>query len=441
MRKPFQFTVLLGLSAFLCTPLVFAQDDQAAPPVAADAGANTTQEPKVSSSQEVGINEDNYRQFMELKDNNLQRGIIPEEAFKPGTGLQKLEKLPEESQKHLRNELREIIVQGDPWQPGDEQDAYPYVPSQAAEGDPALQKQEIEAWGELVDSYHQREAQIYENASGRRAARGSEDGNRSTPGEGAGADGGTGQTEEGRLGQQAGQENTADQSGSAGTYSPGASNDPNATSTEGVSQNAMEFLKSLGKGGGSPQNSVQASNTESTAGASQNAMEFLQESPGQGESKAKESAEVPTAYAGQDTSQSHEAGDAQQSAQNESQDDRQTEDRDNGKVGGKSDGQRQDGLQTESEQKKVSVTLPAESAAISPVVPVEESVEGTSQNALEYLTERSAEGQNGNTDAPITEQPEGTLSIQDLLNAQGIGNPSGTATNPDDNKLEKDSGG
>ena len=187
----------------------------------------------------------------------------------------------------------------------------------------------------------------------------------------------------------------------------------------------MEFLKSLGKGDGSPQNPAQAPNSESTAGASQNAMEFLQGNPAQGENMAKNSAEASTANTEQDAPQAGETGDTQQTAQIVSQ----------------VDGQAQDGLQTESVQKTASVTLPAESAAISPAVPAEESVEGTSQNALEYLTGGSAEGQNGNTDTPVTKQPGDTLSIKDLLNAQGVGNPSGTATNPSDNKPEKDSGG
>jgi len=59
------------------------------------------------------------------------RNIIPENIFKPESGSQKLDKLPEESQKHLRNQLREIIVQGNEWKPGDEETEYPYSPSAA----------------------------------------------------------------------------------------------------------------------------------------------------------------------------------------------------------------------------------------------------------------------------------------------------------------------
>jgi len=134
MSKQYKFVFLLTLSGLLLAPSVIAQESEPALPPAADLEEAVSEE-EVPAGQEVEINEDNYRQFMELKDANLQREIIPENVFKPGSGLQKLEKLPEESQKHLRNQLREIIVQGDPWQPGDEETEYPYTPSVAASTD------------------------------------------------------------------------------------------------------------------------------------------------------------------------------------------------------------------------------------------------------------------------------------------------------------------
>ena len=162
--------------AILAASPVLAQDEDTTLPSAEDAEASTTTEAEAPSSQEVEINQDNYRQFMELKDAMRQRDIIPENIFKPASGSQKLDKLPEESQKHLRNQLREIIVQGDSWKPGNEGTEYPYTPSAAASKDPSLENQEQEAWGELVGSYHDREAQIYENSSGSQAANGSEQG-------------------------------------------------------------------------------------------------------------------------------------------------------------------------------------------------------------------------------------------------------------------------
>ncbi len=189
---------------------------------------------------------------MELKDARQQRNMLPENSYQSQAGAQKIDKLPEESQKHLRNELREIIIQGDQWQPGDENTDYPYVPSNAASTNRALQKMEVDAWGELVDNYHKREAEIYENASRSKAAsstagatgEGSAQGSGESEGEGEGSAGGN--MGQGGEGQQASQRSNSKQSSTAGSYSPESSNDPNATSTEGVSQNAMEFLKGQG---------------------------------------------------------------------------------------------------------------------------------------------------------------------------------------------------
>jgi hypothetical protein len=518
---------LLGIAVILISTAAFAQDEETALPSETDTGEATTDEPEIRAGQEVEINEDNYRQFMELKDPNLQRNIIPENVFKPGSGLQKLDKLPEESQKHLRNQLREIIVQGDPWQPGDEETEYPYTPSAAASTDPALEKQELEAWGELVDSYHERESQIYENSSGMQAARGSEQGSNNSEQNGAGSSDRQGQNGEGSQGQQAGQEGNAEQAGSEGTYSLNGSADPSANGTAGVSQNAMEFLQGLGQGangtgerssrnpqgdggqaespalsdgqaqaqagqqgnsgqGGasnsSTPNSPRESSTESTAGASQNAMEFLQGNTGQSEGSGDSGTASSAGNEGQSESQGGESqaegqqagtqqADAQGGDQGEAQaegqqagaqGDAQDEGQDNGQEGAQSDDQgddhadNQDGEQSqESQQAEPSETSdptipPASSAAATPVEPEEESTAGASQNALEYLTGEDPRAIDSAIGEAREDQPEGTLSIQDLLNAQGIGDStnmapvttgSGGEDQADEDKPEKDGGG
>ena len=71
---------LMGRSIFLVflfTAPVFGQDTEAALPSGEDVEAATPEEPEIPASQEVEINEDNYRQFMELRDANRQRDIIP----------------------------------------------------------------------------------------------------------------------------------------------------------------------------------------------------------------------------------------------------------------------------------------------------------------------------------------------------------------------------
>ena len=488
MIKPFYFTSLLTLMVFLLTAPVYAQDNEPAPPPAPDAGETAEEEPDVPASQEVEHNEDIYRQFMELKDANRQRDIIPENVFKPGSGLQKLEKLPEESQKHLRNQLREIIVQGDEWQPGDEETEYPYTPSVAASTDPSLEQQEKEAWGELVDSYNQRESQIYENSSGSQAAMGSEQGSNNA-GNGPGSTGETGQNGEGSEGQQAGQEGNPDQSDTEGTYSLDGSTDSNANSTDGVSQNAMEFLQGLGKGGGnagdgnsetpaenggqghSPtpsetgsqaqagqqDNSGQDSaatngspataqdpNARRTAGTSQNALEFLKSNSGQGEAEGEGSTvssqtdhgqgetegESSTAVSQANQGEGETQTDEQKMAQADGQADEQAD--------SQADGQTQDSQQSESEQKPASSVSPASATPVSSAETEEESTAGASQNALEYLTGEGVQAPDSTGDESNTVQPEGTLNIQDLLNARGVGDSTGTdpaSTSPVEEQL------
>lgn len=238
MNKHNRLTGLISIPLFMYTLAGIAQDEE----LADAAGSEVLDRETVAADQEVEINEDNYRQFMELRDAGLERNILPETAYKSRAGLQKIENLPEESQKHLRNQLREIIINGDEWQPGDEGTDYPYVPSVAADTDPALQKLEAEAWLELVDHYHKREAEIYANSS-RSMAAGASDG-----ASGSSSDGGKGPSSsgagQGGEDQQTNQQSDSEQSSSTDSYSPNTTHKANTVSTAGSAQNALEFLKS-----------------------------------------------------------------------------------------------------------------------------------------------------------------------------------------------------
>ncbi|MDH4020260.1 MAG: hypothetical protein OEU84_11725 [Xanthomonadales bacterium] len=498
MIKRCYLTCLLALMVLLSMP-VYAQDNEPVPPPETDPVETPAEDAEVPASQEVEINEDNYRQFMELKDANRQRNIIPENVFKPDSGLQKLEKLPEKSQKHLRNQLREIIVQGDEWKPGDEETDYPYTPSKAASTDPSLAQQEKEAWGELVDSYHQRESQIYENSSGSQSAMGSEQGS-SNAGNGPGTSGESGQSGEGSQGQQAGQEGNPDQSDTEGTYSLNGSSDSSTNSTAGVSQNAMEFLQGLGQGGSgtgegnsdSPGNGGQGDsptpseaqsqaqtgqqdgsetgsaltgnsptpprdpNARSTAGASQNAMEFLKGASGQGENAGNSGTDPSQANGGQSGTQGEQSGTEQSNSQQPGQDQGQQDSQSGGQENAQKEGQdagqgneqangqdegqgeegeqSQDGQQAETAEESEENTSPTMDSSALPSEPEEESTAGASQNALEYLTGDNIQAGDGADPEQDSNQAEGTLSLQDLLNAQGVGDTTGTgpaATSPD----------
>ncbi len=139
-----------------------------APPLAAQDG--TGEKAGDDPSRETDISEDNYRRFMELDDSQLERPAFPAASVAPATRLQKMGQLPEESQKHLRNQLRGIILQRGPWTPAERETDYPFVPSPAARRDGELMRQEAEAWTELVGEYHDREAAILADRDGEAAA-------------------------------------------------------------------------------------------------------------------------------------------------------------------------------------------------------------------------------------------------------------------------------
>lgn len=421
MTKHFQLTRLLSLSVLLYASPGFAQDDE---PVA-EPDPDIDSEETVAAGQEVEINEDNYRQFMELRDPRLQRNVLPETAYRSRAGMQKIEKLPEESQKHLRNQLREIIIQGDQWQPGDEGTEYPYVPSEAAKTDQALQKLEAEAWGELVGNYHKREAEIYANSSRSNAANatagtsgGKSGSNQDSNGGKQGSPGGSaGQAGENQQNsQQSSQQGSLGQNSSTDSYSPNSVNDPNAQSMEGVSQNALEFLQQSGN------HNADAGNTGIG-------------SPDPGDGQGTEQAEA-----------------------------------------GQQGGQEQNQVASPSSSSSSSSSSSPDSSNESQA----EATEGAVQNALEYLmgedtpTDRSANnepetGESVFDSNPLPELPslkepapennpqqinlqfgtssqageadsggsEGTLTIKDLINAQGIGGAAGTVAPPGDTSNEE----
>ena len=106
----------------LACPRGFAQDE-GAPAAGSQAGADT-QTATATGSEEAELSEDNYRRYMELKDQQIDASRLPIAAhFIPET-LEKMQNLPEDSQKHLRNQLRDIILRGERWSPEEKQAQY-----------------------------------------------------------------------------------------------------------------------------------------------------------------------------------------------------------------------------------------------------------------------------------------------------------------------------
>lgn len=270
------FGVALSLS--LAGP-VFAQAEQTPEnlldeplPTPEETPAETPAEPEAesdapSASGETDYNEENFRRSMELRDSQLQRSPdLTTGSYSTGTGLQALDDLPEASQKHLREQLREVIVREGPWTPEAADERYPYVPSEAAREAPGLERREQTAWGELVAEYHEREAAIHANAARTRSATAA--GQQAGAGERAGMHDSGHSTNEGQA------EKPGDQGDRDGAQSGGE--DPRQTRNQ-----------STGEAGGAPP----AAETEQ--GVAQNALQLLQQRrqlPASGSAQASESA-------------------------------------------------------------------------------------------------------------------------------------------------------
>jgi hypothetical protein len=388
------------MMALLCATLAWAQQDTPAPQT------ETVEAEAAPPDQEVEVNEDNYRQFMELKDDLRERTIVPEESFASRSGLQKLDNLPEESQKHLRNQLREIISRGERWQPGDENADYPYVPSEAALTSVSLQQQEAEAWGELLDNYHAREAQIYANSARTRAAvaaSGAVPGQAGDPS----ADG------DGRAGQaaQADQADASRPGSTADSFAPGAQNTGGEQSTDGVAQSAMDFLQSAGYQGGAAGREgaqQQAANTGQDTGQEQLA--------GQQSAAAASATQSGSAQAGTREAAEQASAGAEQSAMEYLQQARQQQggpaDTGSQQAGDGSDSGSAGGQQATGAEQEIVKLEAGESATDATASESDDPAdEGVSQNALEYL---AGEG------TPAGDASQDTLSIKDLLNASGV---------------------
>ena len=266
MRTLLLTTSLLVLALFAGTA-AFAQDPQ----VTGD---------RDGSSQQVEESDEAYRRRMELEDARRSQPTYTD----PGGGYQrepeKIDKLPPESRENIRDQLVDIIMENPDWEPSDALQEYPYEPTAAAQADPSLLQQEQEAWDEQVEKYHAREAEAFGAYRGPVAGPGNPDGGKGGQQGQSGAQGQDG--DGGEQGAEGGQE--GGESGQAGTYEPyqaAADSAEDAVSTAGVSESALDFLRSqrapppgnpaaeTANAGGQAQQPSQASASESSQAASQ----------------------------------------------------------------------------------------------------------------------------------------------------------------------------
>jgi len=392
--------MVLLWTSLLLAPSIFAQDEAPAPEQEAE---ETEKSETNAGSQETEYNDDNYRRFMELKDQPTQTSSLPTNSYQSGT--QKLDELPEASQKHLRNQLREIILESDEWAPGDEEGEYPFVASEAGEKNTTLKQQEAEAWGELVGKYHEREAQIYANAERSNSAAGQEggapDSAQANAGESDGdQDSGSGEGSEGNEQKQKGEQGQSAENQTASNANEGSDSqsssstsagDPNAVSTEGVSQSALEYL--LGS-------NSKTGNSNEPGG-----------SPGGQDSNAAQQQQAGTSDPGQTGSPGEQTAAQQAAAQ-----------------------------QSASEQSAAQQAMAQQQAAAEESAQTESESLSQQQSSEQQNQQQQATQQNPSEFVVIS---KGTLSIKELQNAQGITISTGSNTpgGTEEDHLRKDDDG
>jgi len=377
---------------------------------------------KGSDSQETAISEDNYRRYMELRDERIQRDAFPVDAYEP-QGQEKLQSLPESSQRWLRDQLREIIVAGDAWQPGDENKEHPYVPSPAARTDSSLRSQEQAAWAELLQNYNAREAAIYANSARSEAASAATQGagmqamDSGKQGAGAGAQGGQEKQQRPRGGTVGARPEQGVEGATAeATESPPMPGETGVRPPAGVTQSALEYLRQQGldnaasgsgqaPGGaaGSPGRMAEQSQQAPSAG------QMSQSAQASGSASQQSSAAQQMAESDQASqSSSQQPSTAQQMAQasENSQQSQSSQQTAQAAQANRSSSQQSSAVQQVAQSDQASQSSPAESS---------ESSESESQN----------EGKEDEDDAKrahdVRYVSPGYLAIEDLTKVRGVG--------------------
>ena len=261
----FVFAVFLML-ALPCTSL-FAQ----AHPPGDTTNEENPGEAEKDTSKRTDESEESYRTRMELRDQRYRDQPRADMIYSTPGGQSKLDQLPEASREHIKEQLRDMIVDSRQWKPGEDVSDYPYEPSEAAQSDPNLRNQEREAWVEQLQKYQQREAAAYATANGQQDGQAGEQG----------AEKGTG--DEGKSGSKG---SPGAKSEAAGKSQPGAANnqeeyqqrqrDDEAASTAGVSESALSFVQ----GNGGQMENAGSQGEEKAASQSDAAAEGEKSGPG-----------------------------------------------------------------------------------------------------------------------------------------------------------------
>jgi hypothetical protein len=233
----------VAVLALLLAGSAFPQADHAS-------GSGTASEAEQETSKQVDESEESYRTRMELRDQRFREQKRADTTYSSQGGTSKMDQLPEASREHVKEQLRDMIIASRQWKPGEDVSDYPYEPSEAAQTDAQLLRQEREAWAEQLQKYQQREAAAYATA------------NAASPTQDGGQQGGQGAA---GSGQQDAANGASSRPGSAGqgqsssarsaqSYQ-GRERDAEQVSTAGVSESALSFLQ--GKAGQAAQPAMQ----------------------------------------------------------------------------------------------------------------------------------------------------------------------------------------
>lgn len=293
MRTRFQVLLVCVFLGIAWMPLAWGQ-------------SSSTESKSADSSKQVEQQEDSYRRQMELEDARSKDRTYVDTTYTDQGNLEKIDKLPPESRENIRDQLVDIIMENGDWEPGDVLGEYPYAPTEAAEADPELKEQEMAAWEEQVEKYHEREAQAF----------GSYRGPVPGPGNPGGQEGG--EQGEGSQGQQGGGQDGSEgksSARSAGTYQPyqpGSSSSQDEVSTAGVSESALDFLR------GGHNDAREQPQEPAAAGGSRAQMQAQSQAQDQAESQSSESQDeqanevVTEQFAQQSPQQDSEQAEAEQ---------------------------------------------------------------------------------------------------------------------------------
>ncbi len=224
------------------------------------------------TSQHVEESEEAFRRRMETAESHDQSAVMRPRSSGTNKVPEGIDALPADSRKHLRDELRNVIIEQGEWQPEDAGKVYPYTPSAAAEKDPQLRQQEQAAWGELVQEYHKREAAALAMGGGR---------------------GGSQESKEQRTGSSAGVSGSGRKSSDPAERSASDAVESTAASA-GVSQSALEFLKQQQSGAAGGQSGAEAGGASGAIAAASS-----QDSPSARQSQTQAPSQPPPSTAAQ----------------------------------------------------------------------------------------------------------------------------------------------